>query len=386
MKYALLLLISAGVVIGRPSDKIETRPAKPEKPNVEVTEKPEKEVFGIWLDKEGFMKPGPKILNWIDSDKDRVDDRLQAGPGKPQGKRRPQVAKPEPRPEPKPKPEVREFPKHWGEPPTRQTRDLVQLPGKFGKGSSTLKDWIAANIKKDKENPKVVKPPKPKKPHQPKEGTKEGSDKKPKPEKPKRPSRPEVSNDLKDKLDSYKEEKEALNKDLRAAIDDIKKKFKGHPVSRAGIKKIIEQFNKENKDRIDAQKALGKEIKEGFKANRPERPVKPEISDEVKALHGQINEVTKKLTENKKALMNKLQEAKKQDVIGRSDHIHKEIIDSFREEQASLMNELKGIQKQVREQLDHNRDAEVFNQAIEKKRPPRRPNAKKTEDRRPTDR
>ena len=385
MKYLLALLVSAAVVTAQADKKLNPRPAKPDVEVTEKIERPEKDVFGIWLDDEGFMKPGPKILNWIDSDRDKVDDRLQTGPGKPQGKRRPQVAKPEPRPEPKPKPEVREFPKHWGEPPTRQTRDLVQLPGKFGKGSSTLKDWITANIKKDKENPKVVKPPKPKKPHQPKEGTKEGSDKKPKLEKPKRPARPEVSSDLKDKLDSYKEEKEALNKDLRAAIDDIKKKFKGHPVSRAGIKKIIEQFNKENKDRIDAQKALGKEIKEGFKANRPERPVKPEISDEVKVLHGQINEVTKKLTENKKALMNKLQEAKKQDVVGKSDHIHKEIIDSFREEQASLMNELKGIQKQVREQLDHNRSAEVFNQQVQKKRPPRRPDAK-TEDRRPADR
>ena len=36
-------------------------------------------LFGQWLDNDGFVTPGPKIKNWIDSDKDRIDDRLQAG-------------------------------------------------------------------------------------------------------------------------------------------------------------------------------------------------------------------------------------------------------------------------------------------------------------------
>ena len=30
------------------------------------------------------------------------------------------------------------FPLHWGKPPAAQTKDLVDLPGRFGKGSSTL--------------------------------------------------------------------------------------------------------------------------------------------------------------------------------------------------------------------------------------------------------
>ena len=41
------------------------------------------------------------------------------------------------------------FPKHWGEPPTTQTKDLRPLPGGFGMGSSTLYHWIRDNLQND---------------------------------------------------------------------------------------------------------------------------------------------------------------------------------------------------------------------------------------------
>lgn len=43
----------------------------------------------------------------------------------------------------------RRFPKHWGNPPKIQTRDLVPLPEPYGRGSSTLRNWIVENQKKD---------------------------------------------------------------------------------------------------------------------------------------------------------------------------------------------------------------------------------------------
>ncbi|MFT6240339.1 MAG: hypothetical protein ACJAQT_002426 [Akkermansiaceae bacterium] len=46
----------------------------------------------------------------------------------------------------KPKKESR-FPEHWGDQPKIQTRDLVPLPGKYGRGSSTLRNWILENQK-----------------------------------------------------------------------------------------------------------------------------------------------------------------------------------------------------------------------------------------------
>merc|ERR1719321_114608 len=43
------------------------------------------------------------------------------------------------------------FPKHWGEPPAAQVRDMVKLPGDYGMGSSTLAKWIMEKMKEDKE-------------------------------------------------------------------------------------------------------------------------------------------------------------------------------------------------------------------------------------------
>ena len=43
---------------------------------------------------------------------------------------------------------------YTGETAQAQTKDLVDLPGKFGKGSSTLARWIKENIEEDKANGK----------------------------------------------------------------------------------------------------------------------------------------------------------------------------------------------------------------------------------------
>ena len=55
------------------------------------------------------------------------------------------------------KPAVKKFPSHWGEPPRIQTRDLRELPGGYGFGSSTLANWINLNMKKDNEKKSGVK-------------------------------------------------------------------------------------------------------------------------------------------------------------------------------------------------------------------------------------
>ncbi len=44
----------------------------------------------------------------------------------------------------------KEFPAHWGAPPAIQTQDYVDLPEGYGKGSSTARNWIKANLEKDK--------------------------------------------------------------------------------------------------------------------------------------------------------------------------------------------------------------------------------------------
>jgi len=77
---------------------------------------------------------------------------------KPENGRPPQPTTCEPAPQPKPKNpskgkggNISRFPGHWGKPPAIQTRDLVKLPGNFGRGSSTLAKWIEKNLKADNE-------------------------------------------------------------------------------------------------------------------------------------------------------------------------------------------------------------------------------------------
>jgi predicted secreted protein len=44
------------------------------------------------------------------------------------------------------------YPKHWGNPPLRQTKDLRALPGGYGAGSSTLASWIQKKLANDARN------------------------------------------------------------------------------------------------------------------------------------------------------------------------------------------------------------------------------------------
>lgn len=44
------------------------------------------------------------------------------------------------------------YPAHWGPPPRAQTRDLVTLPGEYGRGSSTLRKWILEKMSEDDAN------------------------------------------------------------------------------------------------------------------------------------------------------------------------------------------------------------------------------------------
>lgn len=44
------------------------------------------------------------------------------------------------------------YPRHWGQPPQRQTRDLRPLPAGFGMGSSTLATWIQQHIDEDRKS------------------------------------------------------------------------------------------------------------------------------------------------------------------------------------------------------------------------------------------
>ena len=310
MKYMLVLLMSAVVLTAVPQKRPSVFP-QPEKPTVG------KELFGQWLDDDGYVTEGPKIKNWVDSDRDRVDDRFQPGPGKPSGKKRPEVGKPKPR-------------------PSKPTKPTKPVAGNEGEGKPS------------------------------------------KPARPTKPVRPELSDDVKVKLDSYKEEKDKLHKELKAVLKKLDKP------SRKEVRDTVETFHKNNKVRFDAHKELGKDIKEGLSQNRPVRPKKPEVTEAVKELHKAQAELQKKMANNHKELMTKLKADR--ETLDASDR--KELFDDFKEGQKDLHEELKNIQKQIRESFQPTKDKKVdVAVRAERKPPPRpKPSDKKTTDRRPTSR
>jgi uncharacterized membrane protein YkoI/hemoglobin-like flavoprotein len=408
------------------------RPFLPKPP----PEKPEivKGLFGQWLDKDGYITDGPKIKNWVDSDRDRIDDRFQAGPGKPAGKKHPEVGKPKPDLQPEDGELIYEV-------------EIDAPNGVEYELEISAKGKIIKEEREEKRKSAKPKPPAPKKPRAPKkedsekeisldkapeevrqavmnfiktnggkieevsvekedgeliyeveidapngveyeleisakgkiikeEREEKRKSKKPKAEKPERPARPEVSDEIKDKLDSYKKEKKALGDELKKAIKDLEKP------SRKAVKELMEVFHTTHKVRFDAQKELGNAIKEGLAQNRPERPKKPEVSAEVKKLHKSHADKIKELHESKKKLMTSLKDVKGDE--------RKKLLDGFREEQKSLHNELKSIQKQLREQIvicTLPKDNKPTKERVER-RPPPRPESKEknTESRRPTGR
>jgi hypothetical protein len=300
MKKLFIYLLSFSFIVSSIGAK---RPSisKPsiEKPNL----------FGQWLDKEGYVVDGPKIKNWVDSDGDRVDDRFQAGPGKPSGKKRLEVEKPKPRPKP-----IK---------PVRPTSD--------------------------KEKPNKI-------------------------EKPTRPARPELPDELKNQMNSYKLEKEKLREELKVVIKNLE-----NP-TRKKVKEAVDSFRKNNQQRFDNHKELAESIKENLNKNKPERPIKPVIPQEVKDLHKSHADKIKKLNESKKQFVNSLQEAKGEE--------RKDLFDSFKEEQKALHDDLKDIQKQLRDHVSARKESSVADKARPERRPPPRPKKEVEKDgsRRPSSR
>ena len=482
MKKLIIILLSLGIGSINAQQR---RPFLPKPP----PEKPEivKGLFGQWLDKDGYITDGPKIKNWVDSDRDRIDDRFQAGPGKPAGKKHPEVGKPKPNLQPEVIPQLD---KDFRKPKKEDSEKEISLDKAPEEVRQAVMNFIKTNggkieeVSVEKEDGELIyeveidapngveyeleisakgkiikeereekrksakpKPPAPKKPRAPKkedpekeisldkapeevrqavmnfiktnggkieevsvekedgeliyeveidapngveyeleisakgkiikeEREEKRKSKKPKAEKPERPARPEVSDEIKDKLDSYKKEKKALGDELKKAIKDLEKP------SRKAVKELTEVFHTTHKVRFDAQKELGNAIKEGLAQNRPERPKKPEVSAEVKKLHKSHADKIKELHESKKKLMTSLKDVKGDE--------RKKLLDGFRQEQKSLHDELKSIQKQLREQIvicTLPKDNKPTKERPDR-RPPPRPESKKknTESRRPAGR
>ena len=224
------------------------------------------------------------------------------------------------------------FPKHWGRPPQIQLKDYVTLPNGFGKGSSTLANWIKENLKKDAENKKPETKPKPEiKP-------------KPKPNKPSRPNpRPEPPKEVKDKMGAYKEAQKTLQEGLKKRLKDL-----GEKPSREAVRKEVERFKAENKAAIDSQKSLGKDIQDWHKDNRPERPKRPEPSEDVKNKMNALKEQQEAFKGVRDAFRQAMERSKDMSKEDR-DELIKEFKEASVENHRAIKEAHKALQKQIRE-------------------------------------
>ena len=222
------------------------------------------------------------------------------------------------------RPERKPFPRHWGPPPRIQTRDMVALPGGFGKGSSTLAHWIKNNLKKDAEKERE-------KPTKPVEGQK------PKPIPPIQPV-PRPPKEIKEKIELHKKIQDSLRAALKRKIDALEK-----GVTKEEVRKVVEAFRKENAERIEDATHIGKQIQEWHKDNKPERPKRPEPSPQVKAKLAEV-----------KLLKNSLDLARKslsQELKGKSKEEKSALLEAFKESQKEKHQELKTAQKALAEEV-----------------------------------
>ena len=193
--------------------------------------------------------------------------------------------------------------------------------------------------------------PGPKKPGKP-SGNKPG---KPDNNKPDRPERPEIPDELKTKMEAYKKESQALRQGLKDAIGKLK------DPTREQVGEATSAFREDNKDRYESQKGLIVEIRDGLKAIRPERPEKPELSDEAKALREKHSALLKSMSENKKNLRESLSKATEDE--------RKQLLENFREQHEKLSAELKALHKEIRDSIGGRPEKAE----LDGKKPPRRP-------------
>lgn len=183
------------------------------------------------------------------------------------------------------------------------------------------------------------------------------------PTRPERPARTELANTLKEKLEDYKTKQDNLRKALKDRLAQI-----DNP-TREKIRIATQAFELLHKDQLDALKARAALIKAELDAARPARPSKPLVSDEIKtqviSLQNQHKEVHDSLQASKAELKIALQDV--------TDEERAQLLDEFRQNQKDLHEQMKNIQRQIRETLHaslNTTDATTIR--IEDRRPPSR--------------
>ena len=147
--------------------------------------------------------------------------------------------------------------------------------------------------------------------------------------------------EIKSAIEEHKSTDKKLKDDFKLKINEL-----GKDASREDIKKLAEKFREDNAELIATQKELGKKIQNWFKDNKPERPKRPEPSEEVKEKIKAVHDKKKVLDVAKRELQEKLKESK--DLTKEEKQA---LIEKFKEENAEKHKALKEAQKELQKKI-----------------------------------
>ena len=155
---------------------------------------------------------------------------------------------------------------------------------------------------------------------------------------PKRFQQSEISDELQAQKDALKDLEQALQAEINEKVNEL-----GKDATREDIKVTIDSFKENNQDRFEEIKEAQASIREELEANRPEKPVRPELNDELKAKVDALQSKRNEMREVNKELRENLREATQED--------RKQIITAYKEENKAKHQEIKTQAQEIKEEI-----------------------------------
>ena len=155
-----------------------------------------------------------------------------------------------------------------------------------------------------------------------------------------RPDLPELTDELREKIDSYRDEKGALREELRESIAALE------DPDREEIRETVQAFREENADRIASQRDLATEIREELKDVRGDRPLPPRhrpLPPEFQSRRDDFQAERQALRQDRHEFLESIK-----DLTGEE---REAAIQAFREEQRQRLHEQKELRRELRDQI-----------------------------------
>ncbi len=151
----------------------------------------------------------------------------------------------------------------------------------------------------------------------------------------------ELSDEIKNILDQYRNEQDSLRAELRARLDALEEP------TRDSRRELIEAFRREHATRIAVQRERSIDIRNAQLQHRldniTDRPVRDDLSTAVTDRKALFEQRRAELLEKRRALRSDLESASNEDRL--------KIIEDFREENRQLLRDQKQLRRQLRDDL-----------------------------------